>query len=76
MSANAALPIPVKSESRVCFGIKWFDSEADAVTFGEWVTGSGQRYNGGFYDGMLCGRDSAFDFTDADGRRLFAVTVA
>jgi len=64
---------PVKTESRTCFGIAWFATEAEADKAHEIVRKAGRTYNGGFFHGRLCGRDRAYDIV-VDGRKLFAVT--
>ena len=71
------LPTPAKSESRTCFGVEYFTSEADADRYAQQVRDSGQTYNGGFFHGLPCGRSAAMDHTDpATGVRYYAVTVA
>ena len=71
---------PVRTESRTCFGLEWFEQEADAENRGAEVRDAGQTVNGGYMHGMECGRHStakAFDYTDAEtGKRLYAVMVA
>lgn len=69
------LPEPVKRESRICFGIVWFSSEQDAALYSEHVRQRGETYNGGFFDGAPCGRDTGFDYTDPNLGRLYAVTT-
>jgi len=64
----------VKREQRICFGIAWFATEADADAYAAEVRKAGRTYNGGFFHGMPCGRDSGWDHTDGEGRRLYAVT--
>ncbi len=70
-----AMPEPVRTESRICFGIAWFATEAVAIAYGRHVRKRGDTYNGGYFDGMSCGRDSAWDYTTPEGQKLFAVTV-
>jgi hypothetical protein len=71
----AALPTPVKTDSRICFGIKYFASEEEASRYAEWVKARELTYNGGFYHGMPCGRETVWDHIDkATGRKLYAVT--
>lgn len=67
-------PQPVKSESRICFGIKWFSSEADAQAYAKVVQERGETYNGGYFHGMPCGRDKGFDYVDDTLGPLYAVT--
>lgn len=63
------LPTPVKTESRICFGISWFATEEEADRYAAYVREQGITYNGGFFHGRPCGRDRDWD---RDG--LFAVT--
>lgn len=68
---------PVKSDSRICFGIEWFATEEEAEAFGEEVRKRGDRYNGGWFHGMACGRDYSFDHVDKEtSKKLYAVTTA
>lgn len=62
---------PVDRESRICFAIAWFASEADAA---KWAKDHPGTYNGGWYHGRPTGRDHNFDRTLADGTKLYAVT--
>lgn len=64
----------VKHDSRICFGIDYYDDEAEAEAEGAKVTAAGETYNGGWYHGMACGRDHYKDYTDDEGRKLYAVT--
>jgi hypothetical protein len=74
--ASCSLPQPVKTDSRICFGIEYFDNETDADRFAIAVRERGDTYNGGWLHGMRCGRDKSFDHIDADLGQLYAVTVA
>ena len=70
------LPKPVKSDSRICFGIDYFYTEAEANAYDAFIRERGDTYNGGVYHGMDCGRDSRFDHVDAaSGKKLYAVTT-
>lgn len=60
-------------EVRICFGIKWFYSEAEADAYAAYVREKGFTYNGGWFHGMPCGRDKSFD-KDGPKGRLYAVT--
>lgn len=73
--ARVDAPEPVKTESRICFGIAYFRTEEDANRFSSFVHKRGDTYNGGFYHGMACGRDSGFDHTDKELGPLYAVTT-
>ena len=65
----------VKRDSRICFGIAYFSTEADAEAYAGHVWAMGYTYNGGFYHGRACGRDKSFDHVDKEtGKNLYAVT--
>jgi hypothetical protein len=68
------VPEPVKRDSRICFGIAYFTSEAEADAYAAYVRERGYTYNGGWFDGMPCGRDITFDHMDPKLGPLFAVT--
>lgn len=68
------LPTPVKLDSRICFGIAYFSSETDADRYAKHVRSKGMTYNGGYFDGMPCGRDKSWDHVDPTLGPLFAVT--
>lgn len=70
-----ALPQPVKIDSRICFGISYFATEADADRVAAEVQRRGETYNGGFFHGMSCGRDRSWDYVDPTLGPLFAVTT-
>ena len=65
------IPKPVKTDSRICFGIAYFTSEADAQQYAKANPGS---YNGGFYHGQPTGRDKSWDYEDKELGYLYAVT--
>ena len=71
MTESIERPVPIATESRICFGIEWYATEAEAETAAKLKPG---RKNGGWYDGQSTGRDSGFDF-DRDGVSYFAITV-
>lgn len=73
-SKKPTLPTPVKLDSRICFGIAYFATEADAMAYDAHVRDKGYTYNGGFFHGMACGRDTTWDYTDPALGRLYAVT--
>lgn len=64
----------VKYDSRICFGIVYFATEADADAYALWVRQRGITYNGGYFHGMPCGRDKSFDHVDATLGQVYAVT--
>jgi|TARA_R110000824_G_scaffold120382_5_gene275685 hypothetical protein len=68
---------PVKSDSRTCFGIEWFETEEEAEAFAKAIQKRGDRYNGGWCHGTACGRDYGFDHVDKEtSKKLYAVTTA
>ena len=69
------IPQPVKFDSRICFGIAYFTNLEDANAYSQFVHKRGDTYNGGFFDGMACGRDDRFDHKDMDFGQLYAVTT-
>jgi hypothetical protein len=75
MTHMNTLPIPVKTEGRSCFGIAYFATEVEADRYAAFVQARNDRYNGGYFDGMRCGRDTGFDHVDDSGRLLYAVTT-
>lgn len=65
----------IDEEQRIAFGITWFASEEDAQAYSAAVRACGVTYNGGWFHGMPCGRETRFDRKDADGNvTAFAVT--
>lgn len=70
------LPRPVKTASLIAIGVVYLASEEDAAAWDEHVRGTGQAYNGGYYDGMPCGREPGRDFADEEHGKLYAVTTA
>lgn len=71
---TSPVPTPVKHDSRICFGIAYFTSEADAAAYAASVRARGITYNGGYFDGMPCGRETTWDHVDPALGPLFAVT--
>jgi len=69
------IPTPVRLDSRICFAIAYFATEAEADRYDAWVRERGCTYNGGFFHGMACGRDKGWDYTDKDGVKFYAVTT-
>ena len=70
---TTTVPKPAKIDSRICFGIAYFTTEKDAMAYAAHVRAKGITYNGGWFDGMSCGRDKSFDHVK-DGVKFFAVT--
>jgi len=49
-------------DSRICFGIHFYDSEEKAHIAHLVSRMQGNSYNGGWFHGMACGRDTSFDY--------------
>ena len=49
-------------DSRICFGIEFYDSEEKAHIAHLISRMQGNSYNGGWFHGMACGRDTSFDY--------------
>jgi hypothetical protein len=71
---KSVVPTPVKIDSRICFGIAYFQTEDDAMKYDAHVRAKGYTYNGGWMDGAPCGRDRTWDHVDPELGPLFAVT--
>lgn len=71
---EATLPEPVERDSRICYGVVYLASEEDAQKWDAFVRERGDTYNGGWFDGLCCGREPSRDI-QRDGRRLYAVTT-
>jgi hypothetical protein len=67
---------PVEMDSRICFGIHFFDTEEKANFYGQAIRLRGDTYNGGYSHGASCGRDKSWDYVRKDGVKLYGVTVA
>jgi hypothetical protein len=68
------IPKPIKTSERNCFGIAWFQTEAEAEAYSKYIWSQGKRYNGGWLDGQRCGREASFDYEDKELGKLYAVT--
>jgi hypothetical protein len=68
-----APPKPAFTDERICFGIAFFDNELDAMRYHDHVRERGLTYNGGWFDGMSCGREKQWDHVK-DGVQYYAVT--
>lgn len=53
---------PCDIDSRICFGIEFYDSEVKAGYATLITKLQGNTYNGGWFHGMACGRDKSFDY--------------
>lgn len=61
-------------DGRICLAVLYFDSLSDAELIAQKVKEKGLSYNGGWFDGMPCGRESARDYIDKDGIKWYAVS--
>jgi hypothetical protein len=68
------IPTPVKRDSRICFAIVYFKTEAEADIYAADVVRRGRTYNGGYFHGMPCGRETNRDYVHPTLGHLFAVT--
>ena len=65
----------IRTEQRICFGLKYFDDEAEAQAEGDRMRKAGYTFNGGWFHGKPCGRETQFDYFDKEiGKELFAVS--
>ena len=71
---QGATVTPAKRDDRICFGLAFFVTEAEADEYAVNVQAAGRKYNGGYFHGMDCGRSKGFDHTDEDGVQYYAVT--
>lgn len=75
MNTPSILDQAVDRDERICFGIVWFATEDLANKYAAQVRKEGRTYNGGFFHGMPCGRDTSWDQKDESGKVIaFAVT--
>ncbi len=70
------MPAHTHYDSRICFGILYFDTPAKANKAARIVQARGDTYNGGWFHGMACGRATQFDYVDPKLGKLYAVTEA
>ena len=61
-------------DTRICFGIAYYEDIADVVRAEAVTRQQGNYYNGGWFHGMACGREKDRDFTDDEGTLWMAVT--
>lgn len=61
-------------DGRISLSVLYFESQTDATKIAKEVVKQDCRYNGGWFDGKLCGRETAFDFTDQNNIKWYAVT--
>lgn len=67
---------PVDRDARTCFGVHFFDTKEKADAYDIYIFHRGDTYNGGWFHGMACRRDTRFDYINEAGVQLYAVTVA
>ena len=68
------IPKPVLRDGRICFGISYFTTEADADAYSASIVIRGDTYNGGWLDGKPCGREKHRDYVHPTHGLLYAVT--
>ena len=63
-------------DGRCSFNIAWFKCEDAANRAAKQIRKEGRSHNGGWFHGMPCGRDSAFDMKDKETGEttMFAVS--
>ena len=61
-------------DSRISLSVLYFEQESEANKIAKQVVKQDCRYNGGWFDGMACGRSDAFDYEDSNGIKWYAVT--
>jgi hypothetical protein len=72
-----AIPHPAKAlRLTSCVGVDYYTSEADAAVAAQLIEARGDTYKGGFFDGAVCGRETARDYVDPVLGALYAVTVS
>jgi hypothetical protein len=60
-------------DGRISLSVLYFESLADAELIAKEVKEQGCSYNGGWFDGMPCGREPARDYLN-EGIKWYAVT--
>jgi hypothetical protein len=60
---------PIHTEQRICFGIAYFLTEADAQAFGDYYRKAGATYIGGYSDGMPTGRERNRDLVVTENHK-------
>jgi hypothetical protein len=61
-------------DSRISLSVLYFEDETEAKKIAKAVVKQDCRYNGGWFDGMPCGRSEALDHEDNNGIKWYAVT--
>lgn len=75
MKKQSVLNQAIDRDERICFGIVWFATAELADAYHDEVRAEGRTYNGGYFHGMACGRDTSWDKKDEAGNvTAFAVT--
>lgn len=59
-------------DSRICLSIAYFRIERDAERFGQLSAKAGNTYNGGWFHGMICGREEGRDYGEGAERKYAA----
>ena len=72
------LPAPVHLDARISFTLLYYDTPEVPARAAEATRVAGNTYNGGWFHGEPCGRETQFDHVPAGGpnkgKRLYAVS--
>jgi hypothetical protein len=76
LAANKFGPVNGKwqMDVRISWTLLYFDNQDDADLVAKQVKKAKCKRNGGWFDGMQCGREEAHDYQDRDGMRWYAVS--
>jgi len=74
---SLVIPEPRLIEHRIAFSLAFYESQERALEAARVVMLLGHTYRGGYFDGLLCGRESGFDRKDERGNvSLWAVSMS
>jgi hypothetical protein len=62
-------------DSRICFGINYYPTLEDAMAAHHVIVERGDTYNGGWFHGMPCGRESNWDRKHPETGEVVAFAV-
>lgn len=61
-------------DGRISLSVLYFAKQDEAEKIAKAVVEQGCRYNGGWFDGKLCGREPSRDYDDTNGTKWYAVS--
>jgi hypothetical protein len=61
-------------DGRISLSVLYFEKKEEADKIAKEVVKQGCTYNGGWFHGKSCGRETAFDYQDKEGTKWYAVT--